>query len=549
MHPLLLAVVVLVLLLVAVVLGLGRGSWRRGALRLVRRERTARRRVLAPTLDRLRRVVARAWSRPTYRGLATQLRSIADRVEQVALASAEFVRAQRDLARSLDYLQEISPASMPRSTVQSARRNEPGMGRGWFVALLLALTGLAFAAGNVWLLTEFVMENLPATVRVPETMTIPVGASSLAFLLGLAYFALGSLGGVASRVFRGLASLVIAMLVIAEGVAIVVALESAGFVTLTWWGGIGVATLLGAAGGLVPAVIAALAHAAIERLESWLTARDTRAARRALTRQRETSNQLGTTLDRLESRVTTLRAELKAMTSEALGQLLLEGENASVERTTLVLRRVSRSMELERSGGSGGPVETSGATLRLLRDVITLGVWVIAAVATLFVVMPAAAELRAGVTWLSAAAVAGVGVLLLSGAILRWILSRPVMARTDPLRGVLVLLAGLAIIALGAAFGPAVARAGVLDASPVEAGAFVVLLVLVGALASARFAEGVSALASLAIALVAGTGWLIVALADLLLVALDVLLTGTRSTGRSVGAPRGPDLGSGRQTG
>lgn len=546
MHPLLLAVVVLVLLLVALVLGLGRGSWRRGALRLVRRERTARRRVVAPTLDRLRRVVARAWSRPTYRGLATQLRSIADRVERVALASTEFVRAQRDLTRSLDYLKEISAASMPQSTVQSARRNEPGMGRGWFVALLLALTGLGFAVGNVWLLTEFVIENLPATVRVPETMTIPVGASSLAFLLGLAYFALSSLGGVASRVFRGLASLVIAMLVVAEGVAIVVALESAGLVTLTWWGGIGVATLLGAAGGLVPAVIAALAHAAIERLESWLTARDTRAARRALTRQRETSNQLGTTLDELESRVTTLRAELKAMTSEALGPLLLEGEEASVERTTLVLRRVSRSMEAERRGD---PVGTSGATLRLLRDVITLGFWAVVTVATLFVVLPAAAELWVGVTWLSAAAVAGVGVLLLSGAILRWILSRPVMTRTDPLRGVLVLLAGLAAVALGTAFGPAVARAGVLDASPLQAGAFVVLLVLVGALASARLAEGVSALASLAIALFVGTAWLIVALADLLLVGLDLLLTGARSTGRSVGARRGPDLGSGRQTG
>lgn len=546
MPPLLLAVVVLVLLLVALVLGLGRGSWRRGALRLVRRERTARRRVVAPTLDRLRRVVARAWSRPTYRGLATQLRSIADRVDRVALASTEFVRVQRDLTRSLDYLKETSAASMPQSTVQSARRNEPGMGRGWFVALLLALTGLGFAVGNVWLLTEFVIENLPVAVRVPETMTIPVGASSLAFLLGLAYFALRSPGGMASRVFRGLASLVIIMLVIAEGVAIVLALENAGLVTLTWWGGIGVATLLGAAGGLVPAIIAALAHAAIAHLEGWLTARDTRAARRALTKQRETSNQLGTTLDQLESRVTTLRAELKAMTSEALGQLLLGGETASVERTTLVLRRVARSMEAERRGD---PVETSGTTLRLLRDVIILGIWGVAAVATLFVVLPAAAELRVGVTWLSAAAVAGVGVLLLSGAILRWILSRPVMTRTDPLRGVLVFLTGLAVVALGAAFGPAIARTGVMNASPLEAGAFVVLLVLVGALASARLAEGVSALASLAIALFAGAAWLIVALADLLLAVLDLLLTGTRSTGRSTGARRGPDLGSGRQTG
>ena len=62
MQPVLLTagvLVVLVVLVVALVLGLGRGSWRRGTVRLVRRLRAARRRVLKPGMGRARSMVRR----------------------------------------------------------------------------------------------------------------------------------------------------------------------------------------------------------------------------------------------------------------------------------------------------------------------------------------------------------------------------------------------------------------------------------------------------------------------------------------------------------
>lgn len=528
MSSVLLILGVILLVIVGLILGVGRGSWRRGARRLVRRVRTLRRRRLAPALGRLRGILATAWTRTPRRRVSAQLRRVADRVERVGSASGEFVRARTDLSRDLSQLQDITVVGPPPKGGAPVRARKPTSSRDWLVAVAMALAGLVVAAANVWLLTELILPYLPQSVMVERTITIPLAVSSLAFVFGLAYFALGAAEGPGSRVFQWATGLLIAMLAAAQGLAVVSALEGRGIATATWWGGIAVAGFLGLAGALVPAIIAASSHAAIDRFEKWLSARGVREARTALSRQHETSERLRDTLDKMEDRVTAMRAELGALAQLGAGRLLLTGDAATVERATLVLDRLARKVETDpeaHAEGRGGVIRIG---LELLRDLFALAVWTLAAAFMFVVVLPSLGELGTGGPLLSAALLAGIGVLLVMGAILRWILAEVPIEKATSLRGALVLVTGLAAVALGAALGPAAAAAGTLETTGLQASGWLVLLVLVGAVASARLQEGVSAAGSLVTAFLAGTAWIVLAAANLILAGFDVLLTGYR---------------------
>lgn len=520
---------VILLAIVGLILGVGRGSWRRGARRLVRRVRTVRRRTLAPALGRLRRVLATAWTRTPRRRVSSQLRRVADRVERVGAASAELVRARTDLSRDLSQLQDITVVGPPpRGGGAPAAARKQSASRDWLVAGAMALAGLVFAAANVWLLTALVLPYLPQSVMVERTITIPLAVSSLAFVFGLAYFALGSSEAPGSRIFQWATGLLIAMLAAAQGLAVVSALEGRGIATATWWGGIAVAGFLGLAGALIPAIIAASSHASIDRFEKWLTARGVREARTALSRQHETSERLRETLDKMESKVTAIRAELGALAQQGAGRLLLGGDAATVERATVVLDRLSRKVETDPDAPAEADLGAVAVGLGLLRDFLALAIWLLAAGFMFVVVLPSLSELGAGGPLLSAAILAGVGVLLVVGAVLRWILAEVPIEKATSLRGALVLVTGLAAVALGAALGPAATAAGVLETTVLQASGWLVLLVLVGAVASARLREGVSAVGSLLTALFAGAAWTILEATSLLLAGFDVLLTGYR---------------------
>ena len=189
------------------------------------------------------------------------------------------------------------------------------------------------------------MPYLPDDLVTERTMTLPVAASSLAFLLGLAYYALRSFEGLGGQVFRAGAWLLIAMVAAGEGLAVVGALQASGMATPTWWGGTAVAVLLGLSGALVPTVIAALAVAAIETLEHWLSTRSVREARRALRDQVQTSERLTVALGKLETRLKAVREEIVGLAEEDAGRLLLGADAATVERAIVVLGRLSRMVE------------------------------------------------------------------------------------------------------------------------------------------------------------------------------------------------------------
>lgn len=549
MLPLILPLIALVLVVVGLILGVGRGSWPLGVVRLVRRVRTARRRVLGPVLRRLRRIMTVVWRRPTRRTVADQLRRLADRVERMAAQAGDLVQARGDLSRILAQLHDIAVINPAPTGDRPGRIRKQGAGRDWLVAGLLAFTGLAFAAANVWVLTELVLPYIPEDVILERTMTIPVAASSVAFLLGLAYFALGSAEGFGGRVFRWAVWLLVAMLAVGQGLAVVTALEGSGLATMTWWGGTAAAAFLGLAGALIPAVIAALAHAAIERFERWLSARGVREARSALSQQRETAERLSQTLDRMEARVTAARAELTALSGEGAGRLLMAGDSATVERATVVLRRLARMVETDPAAPGERDESTLGVGLLLVRDLAALVLWLLASVSVLRLALPALAGLGTdGLAFLPIAAAAGIGLLLVMGAILRWILAEVPLEKATFLRGALVLLTGLAATAVGVALGSDVSGAALLEATATQAGAWLVLLILVAAAASAGLVPGVRAAAAVITAFLAALAWLVLAAADLALAVLDVLLTGYRSGDRRTRPQRSEStLGSGRQ--
>lgn len=528
MLPILLAVAIVVVIAAGILI-LGEGDWRRGNLRLVRRIRTVRRQQLPPVLHRLARTVAEAWDRPGRQAVASQLRRVASRVELAGAAADGFAHAQREMTRGLDRLRAVAG---PTDWTDAGPYAPAGYrdGRGWLAALLLALTAVALGAANAWVLTVHVLPGLPAStwfpLDIPVTFTVSAAVSTLAFLLGLEYYTLTEPGG-RDRAFRMVVAMLIVVIALVEGVATVAALEAMAIAELTWWGGFVVAVLLGGAAGLAPAVLAALGHASIERFEQWSMARDRRAARRAVKQQRETARGLRESLDTMESRVMALRAELTALSSDGAGRLLFEpGESISVERAAKVLRRLAAAVEADPELPAEVQQERGAVASHLIRDWAALVIWVMATGAALSLVLPAiGGGAGTGIpTAMAAGSLAALAALLAGGGILRWILSRIPDTGTN-LRAALVLGLGLAAASFGVALGPAVAGTGILEVGGVTAAAWLNLVVLVAAVASIRLPEGLRATAALVTVLVAGGMWLLVRLVDVLLKAMDGLLT------------------------
>ncbi|NIP78960.1 MAG: hypothetical protein GWM90_07075, partial [Gemmatimonadetes bacterium] len=242
-------------------------------------------------------------------------------------------------------------------------------------------------------------------------------------------------------------------------------LQVRGLAELTWWGGIAVAALLGGSAALVPAVLAALGYAAIERLEAWMVARERQAARRAVSEQRETAVRLRDALDRMEDRVLTIRAELRALSSEGAGALLLQpADQSSVDRATNILRRLALAVEVDPDSPGEGRLGRGATAFRLLRDTAALLLWLVAATGALSLVLPALVGGSGGdVPGLMAGAVlAALGALMVGGGVLRWILLQPALGSRSGLRAALVLLLGLLAVSLAVALGPLIARSDIL---------------------------------------------------------------------------------------
>jgi hypothetical protein len=537
---------------------IGNGSFHRGKLRTVRRIRTARRRHLDPLRSRLKRTAMLAWSGPVRSSVDRQIRRVADRVERASAGAEQFVAAEHGLLKALAKLEELRPPEWaetwrPRPSDSQSRARRPVRGRGWVSGLVLGLLAVAVAAGNGWLVYQYVVPTLPELYLIPDNvdpLTIGLAFAVLPFLLGLVYYAMRSAGtALGLQALAAVVVLLVLALGAAEGAAVVLALEAIGFVELSWWGGIGVATVLGGTAGLVAPTIAALAHSASDRFDDWMVARERQRADGETARQDQMVGRLRQGLDAMTSGVQTLVAELRALGAEPAGQLILDpGSRPTVERTGAVLRRLAMAVDRDGAGmvadGTAVPqARPADIAIRVLGHLFGLGIWVVAAAGALAI---AATGLRTdpetGVTAIMVgSAFAALAALVVGGLVLRVLFASPGVRLGPTGRAIAVLFLGVAILSLAAILAPLTAAAdgGVFDGRPLVAGAWLNLMVLVAAMASTQLREGVAAAASVVTWSLAGVARLTLGILDLTLAAVDRLLTGRRAARRRPPASRG----------
>lgn len=533
-------------------LWIGDGSFRRGKLRALRRIRTVRRRWLGPVRARLKRTARRAWSQPVRSAVDLQVRRVADRVERASAAAERFIAAEQDLGSSLAQLEKLQPPEWAegwhsRSAQPQAPASRPARGAGWASGLLLGLAAAALAVGNGWLMYRYVAPTLPDLYLVAGTvdvLTIGLAFAALPFLLGLVYYAMRSAGSALGlRVLSAVVVLVVLAIGAAEGAAVVLALEAIGFVELSWWGGIGVAAVLGATGALIPPTVAALASSAIGRVDDWMTVRERQRAG-AATRQEPTVGRLRTTLESMTSGVQMLAAELRALRADPAGQLILDpGAAPTVERTGAVLRRLALAVERDDSGVLTGGASRGDVAGRVVGHLFILTVWTLAVGGALTIVAPALRyDADAGVTALIAgSALAALAALVVGGLLLRVLFASPELKLGRAGRGAWSVLVGLAVLSLSAVLAPltAAVEGGMFEGQPLAAGAWLNLMVLTAAVASTRLREGVAAAAGVVTWVATGVARLALTLLDAVLALLDRLLGGRKPSNRHRPAPRG----------
>lgn len=532
------------------VLWIGDGSFRRGKLRTLRRIRTIRRRSLGPVRARLKRTARGAWSQPVRSAIDVQIRRVADRVERASAAAQHFIAAEQGLGGALAHLEKLQPPEwaetwQPRSAPQGSP-GRPTRGRGWASGLLLGLVAGAMAVGNGWLLYRYVAPTLPDLYLVAGTvdvLTIGLAFAALPFLLGLVYYAMRSAGSALGlRVLSAVVVLVVLAIGAAEGAAVVLALEAIGFVELSWWGGVGVATVAGATAALIPPTIAVLASSGIGRIDDWMTSRELQRAG-AASRQEPTVGRLRDTLESMTSGVQMLAAELRALRADPAGQLILDpGAAPTVERTGAVLRRLALTVERDDSGVLTGDASGADVAGRVAGHLFILGVWTLAAAGALTIVAPALRyDADAGVTSLFAgSALAALAALVVGGLLLRALFASPGLKLGRAGRGAWSVLLGVAVLSLAAVLGPlaAAVEGGLFEGQPLAAAAWLNLMVLVAAVASTRLREGVAAAAGVVTWVATAAARLALTLLDVALALLDRLLGGRKPATRHRAAPR-----------
>jgi hypothetical protein len=553
-------------------------------LRVVRRLRILRQRHVRPTLRALASRLAAQWSAPARLSVAAQLRRLAAAVDASLAVGSRMAAAEERLGRELSRLEQLGDAPRDGSRARADARADwevaspwgagrvagaarggvhsggGGGGRGavvpgspW-VALLLGLTALGLVAGNGWLLDRYlippVLDAGVLRLLVAPGPWLAIPFSMLALVLGLFHFALFTAGRSAPLRLLGVgAMLLLVGLGAAQAAATVVAVEAWTGAATASWAGVAALVLLAGAAGLVPPVIGATAHAAMDRLARWSAVRELRSAGRAGRARAGVVRRMEKALQEVAAGMAGLRAEAAAVPEGDVARLLVRPDPApSVDRLVLVLQRLAVSVERDRVGWQPPPGD---AGLRYLGDTAVLLVWILAASATLLLGAPAAGALGAealatgagapagltGPAWSGAipglAALACLLALLVSGLALRLLLRRPGRRLDHRVSGAAILLLGITVASMAMALGGAASAQQPQRYDPLGAAALLNVTLLVAAVASVRLPEAVRSVAALLHMTVTALAWAALALVDVALALADLALTGRRPPRRS----------------
>jgi hypothetical protein len=508
--------------------------------RRVRRIRALRRRRLQLLLDDLGRRIRYAWMGPVRRSVAWQLDRLAQAVERSTDAAERIVASETRLSRELERLADLP---RHRTTFVGGQPRPSVVPGSAAVGVVLLLGAGALVAGNTWLLDTHLLPPV-ATSQLPGAALaqgpwLAAAFSTLAVLLGIFHFALFTVGRSAALRLLGVAAglLLMAQAALQAGATIVAVQAWAGNVTGSW-AGIGAIALLAGSAGLVPPVIAAMTHAALDRFARWTAGREQRVAARAGVAQDRLRARLDRAIHEVTDGLATVRESSRGIPEGDPARLLVRPEPApSVERLANVLRRLAVAVERDPA------TEMAPPTTVMFQHALGLGallLWMLAAGATVAIAGRAGGALRdAGQSGLVAfGLMAAVAALLVGGLVLRLMLERP-ERRTAGVTGAAgLILLGLGIAAIAMGLGPLATRAGSLPVDPFSAAAILYFLVLAAALGSARLPEGVRTGVAILRSAILGVAWLAVGLADLVLAGVDRLLVGRRHRRRPARARR-----------
>jgi hypothetical protein len=474
--------------------------------------------------------------------VAWQLGRLAESVEGSITAAGRVVAASTRLSQDLDRV--VALARPAWAGAGSGAVHRPLAPASLLTALALGVVALALAFGNAWFLARLLVPALDETGTIALGGISPVwvaaGFSGLAVALGLAHFAVFNTAPTLTlRVAGSLAGILLVVQGGLQAAATAVAVQTWSGVVTGSWAGIAALILVAGAVGLMPVLIGVTVYAGMDGLARWSRARAQRAADRLGGSYDRLVARMERSLRSLSDRMATLRTEAAVVPEGDVARLLLQPTPAvSVERLALVLRRLAVSAErdpgLERAAGRA-------AVLRRVGDLGAFTAWALVAVGLLSLLWPtwsvgAESEWPGAVV---AAALAGSMAALFGGLALRLLLERPGRLRDPRIAGAALVLLGIVAGSAALTLGPLVAAAPPLAGDPLGAAALLNLLLLVGALASARLPEGVRAAVDLLRLVTGAVTWTVLSMLDAALAATDRALVGRR-TGRATHRPRGP---------
>lgn len=506
--------------------------------RLIRRVRTLRRRQLQPRLAELERRLAGVWTRPGRRSVAWHLGRLAAAVDGSVAAAGRIAAAEERMSREMARLAELPRASRTGGGggVEPPRRGAaPGS---LPIALSVTLVALALAAGNVWLLdTHLIPAVLEAGYMGAGLASGPwvaVAFSALALALGMFHYALFTAGRSAG--LRVLGVLAMALLVgqgALQGAATVVAVDA--WVGAVWhtWAGLGAVALLAGAAGLVPAVMGAAAHGALNHLGRWSAGREYRSADRLVRTHERVIRRVDRSLDDLATGLAALRTESSTVPESDVALLLVRPEPApTVHRLGTILRRLAIAVERD---PEPRPATASAAVLELLTSLGALVLWVLASAATLAIAWPAtSAAAMAGLALpVAAGTIAALAGLLVGGLVLRLALDRPGRTTSTVVGAAAVALLGVASASAAIGLGAFAAGAGPFAADPLAAAALLNALILAAAIGSSRLPEGIRAVGTVFWLIVLGATWTAITVVDGAAALADRAMVGYRRAARA----------------
>jgi MFS family permease len=510
-----------------------------GKLRLIRRIRTIRRRQLGPMLDGLAREIAVWWTRPARRPVARELRRLVTAVEGSVTAAGRIAAAEERLNRSLEELSHKRRAADRDVTARWGPR-PPVVPGSLAVGVTLAIAALALVAGNSLLLDRYLLppafQTGPLRSVVVPGPWVAIPFSTLALVLGVFHFALFTTGRTVGLRVLGVFAV---LLLLAQGglqaAATVVAVQMWAGLALGTWAGIGALILLAGAVGLLPPVIGATAHGAMDRFARWSAAREQRSMGRSGEAGERLVHRLERSLQQLSSGMASLRAEAAAVPEGDVARLLIRAEpTPSVERLAAVLDRLALTVD---RGQAGQPAGAGQSALRYLVDLGAGAVWLLAAGAALVLARPAGGALAdaaadvvttaPGLPGLPGAGLTAVLAAFLLGGLFVRLASDRIGRRPDPrITGAAIVLFGVSTASLAMALASTVAGTAPLGLDVLSMAAVLNVLILTAGIAAARLPEAVRAVASAIRLVIDLLAWTVLRVSDLALATADLALTG-----------------------